>query len=116
MHELGSALLVRPPSLGATLERMVRAGWVCRRSDPEDRRSRLISLSPAGRELVRHGLRDHAAWVSEVMDGLGDAERAQLLTLLRKLGRHLRVLDEDLRASREPGRTPPGGRLQRKKT
>jgi DNA-binding MarR family transcriptional regulator len=96
MHELGAVLLVQPPSLSATLGRMEKAGWVRRRRDPRDKRSCLIALSPAGRELVEHGLRDHERWVSRVMGGLGSAEQAQLLALLAKLGGHLGGLVEGL--------------------
>src|SRR5690348_6152602 len=50
MRELSDALLVQPPSLSATLDRMVRAGLVVRKEDPEDQRSRRIAMTEAARE------------------------------------------------------------------
>lgn len=115
MHELGAVLLVQPPSLSATLDRMERAGWVRRRSDPRDKRSRLVALSPAGRDLVELGLRDHAQWVARVMGGLEQAEQAQLLALLAKLSTHMGGLVQDLRARGERAAMPARRRRQRTK-
>lgn len=110
MHELSSVLLVQPPSLSATLDRMVRAGWVRRRRNPEDRRSRLVAMSPAGRDLLRLGLQDHHSWVKRVMGGLEEAEQAQLLALLVKLSAHLGALVGELPARKQIGRTGRRGR------
>lgn len=115
MHELGAALLVQPPSLSATLDRMEKAGWVRRRRDPRDRRSRLITLAPAGRDLVLLGLRDHEPWVARVMGGLDEAEQAQLLSLLAKLGAHMGGLVQGLRSNRQRAAMPAPGRRQRTK-
>jgi DNA-binding MarR family transcriptional regulator len=117
MHELGAVLLVQPPSLSATLDRMERAGWVRRRRDAHDKRSRLIGLSPAGRALLKTGLRDHEQWVARVMGGLEAPEQAQLRALLAKLGGHLGGLVEGLRERERPAAAgaPARGRRQRTK-
>lgn len=49
--ELAERLLVRPPTISNSLERMETAGWIVRRPDPDDRRVSRVYLTDAGREL-----------------------------------------------------------------
>jgi MarR family transcriptional regulator, organic hydroperoxide resistance regulator len=51
--ELAEKLLVKPPTISNSLERMEAAGWIVRRPDPEDRRVSRVYLTNAGRAL--HG-------------------------------------------------------------
>jgi DNA-binding MarR family transcriptional regulator len=49
--ELAEKLLVRPPTISNSLERMEAAGWIERRPDPDDRRISRVYLTEAGRAL-----------------------------------------------------------------
>jgi DNA-binding MarR family transcriptional regulator len=49
--ELAEKLLVRPPTISNSLERMETAGWIVRRPDPDDRRVSRVYLTDAGRAL-----------------------------------------------------------------
>jgi DNA-binding MarR family transcriptional regulator len=49
--ELAERLLVSPPTISNSLERMATAGWIVRRSDPDDRRVSRVYLTDAGRVL-----------------------------------------------------------------
>jgi DNA-binding MarR family transcriptional regulator len=49
--ELAETLLVRPPTISNSLERMETAGWIVRRPDPGDRRVSRVYLTDAGRAL-----------------------------------------------------------------
>jgi DNA-binding MarR family transcriptional regulator len=49
--ELAERLLVTPPTISNSLERMETAGWIVRRPDPDDRRVSRVYLTPAGRAL-----------------------------------------------------------------
>ncbi|MGH7133277.1 MAG: MarR family winged helix-turn-helix transcriptional regulator [Phycisphaerales bacterium] len=92
MVELGDALIVRPPSLSATLDRMARAGLIERRKDPQDQRTRRILLTAAGRSLVARVLIGHHQWIKGVMSGLSSKEHEVLLRLLTRLGEHMKVV------------------------
>mgnify|MGYP003350618194 CR=1 FL=1 len=48
--ELAELLGIEPPSLVRPLEQLVNAGLVSRVPDPEDRRARLIDVTPLGAE------------------------------------------------------------------
>ena len=49
--ELAEKLLVSPPTISNSLERMDAAGWIVRRPDPNDRRVARVYLTDAGRAL-----------------------------------------------------------------
>jgi MarR family transcriptional regulator, organic hydroperoxide resistance regulator len=49
---LAAATATRPTTLTSVLDRLVRRGYVARDVDPADRRSFLISLTPAGQQAA----------------------------------------------------------------
>ncbi len=92
MHELGEALLVHPPSLSATLDRMERDGLVRRRADPDDHRTRRVGLTPAGRALLADAQTSHNLWIRAVMGGISHQKLRQLTRLLSDLTTHMEHL------------------------
>ena len=50
--DLADALDIRQPSLVRTLDGLQASGFVARAAHPGDRRSNIITLTPAGRDLV----------------------------------------------------------------
>lgn len=97
MHELGQSLLVQPPSLSATLDRMERVGLVSRRADPVDQRTRRIGLTAAGRRLLEEAMASHHVWMRNMMSGLSAPELDRLASLLTRLGSHMLELAESPR-------------------
>lgn len=85
--QLGQALDVSPPNLAVTLDRMVERGWVERVRSTEDRRSQIIVLTRAGRQLVDKAEKIAATMENDTLSVLSPAERALLLELLLKVGR-----------------------------
>lgn len=106
MSELGAELLVQPPSLSATIDRMVRMGLVFRRDDADDLRSRRVGLTPAGRARLRTAQDDHEAWVRTMLAGLTGPQQARLEALLTRLAAHLTT-------HLEPDASPRRARSQR---
>jgi DNA-binding MarR family transcriptional regulator len=83
--DLASQLDIVPRSATTNVDALEAAGVVERRPDPQDRRSVLVDVTPAGRELLArmHQARRESA---EAMFGkLGPEERVQLLALLTAL-------------------------------
>jgi len=87
--ELGSLVLVRPPSISGVVDRLERVGWVEKLPSAGDQRSRHVRLTEAGRARVRRVLEDHAEWVASLAAGLAKVEQARLLHLLHKLNARL---------------------------
>lgn len=70
---------------GAVIARLEAKGWLRREPDPQDKRRKLIALTPEGSEAARRlGPIVQASQV-RIVDSLLPTEREQLVALLRKL-------------------------------
>ena len=82
---LATATATRPTTLTSVLDRLARRGYVMREVDPADRRSFLISLTPAGQRAAA----TVSAAVSELeraaLAGVSPAQRAGFLAVVDAL-------------------------------
>lgn len=82
---LADATATRPTTLTSVLDRLARRGHVVREVDPADRRSFLISLTPAGQQAAA----TVSAAVSELeqaaLAGVGPAQRAGFFAVVDAL-------------------------------
>lgn len=78
--------MVKPSGLSHRLARLERAGFISRTVDPEDRRSWLIRITPAGRRIADQGIDIIAAAHNELMRDLSATDRRTLGRLLTTLG------------------------------
>ncbi len=69
---------VSAPSMTRTVASLVDLGYVERADDPEDRRQVILSLTEAGRQLVRDTRRRRDQWLAVRLERLDDDERALL--------------------------------------
>jgi DNA-binding MarR family transcriptional regulator len=79
---IGSRLMVHPTSVTNAIDRLVAAGYVRRRPNPEDGRGVLAGITDDGRAIVEKA----TSALTELDFGLGDlpeAERAELFDILR---------------------------------
>ena len=83
--ELYRWLMISSGGLTARLGRLEKAGYVGRSPDPEDARSMLVHLTPAGKDVVERAVREDMAFEASVLDALDPDEIAALESLLRKL-------------------------------
>jgi len=75
-------------SMTTAVDRLEGRGLVKREIAPEDRRSRVVSLTAPGRELIERVFAQHAADMEQMADVLTAAERETLTRLLKKIGTH----------------------------
>ncbi len=92
LTDLSDRLLIRPPSVTGAVDRLERAGMVLRDHATVDQRSKLVGLTPKGRQLIQRILSVHAQQVARVLGGLSKKEQAEFHRLLRRLGQHLEGL------------------------
>jgi DNA-binding MarR family transcriptional regulator len=76
--ELAGRERVQRPTITRVVGRLEELGLVARAADPADRRSALISVTPAGRELLAAARTRKDAFLSERLDALAPADRATL--------------------------------------
>jgi DNA-binding MarR family transcriptional regulator len=81
---IGSRLMVHPTSVTNAIDRLVAAGYVRRRPNPDDGRGVLAGITDAGRAVVTTA----TAALTDLDFGLGDlpeAEREALFDILRRV-------------------------------
>ena len=76
---LATATATRPSTLTSLLDRLIRRGYIARELDPADRRSFLISLTPAGRAGAEHA----AAAIADL-----ERQAPATVTLAQRAGFH----------------------------
>jgi DNA-binding MarR family transcriptional regulator len=82
--DIADRLGLSPPTISVGIRRLVKGGWLERRKDPNDGRSKLIYLTPKGNDLMRR-LRMHQTKIFDVfLSALDLNEQDLLLGLLEK--------------------------------
>jgi DNA-binding MarR family transcriptional regulator len=82
---LAEALRVKPPNLAVLLAAMEADGLVRRAEDSLNRRANLLRLTPAGRALLKRAKAQEALVEGSLGAGMDAAERAALLSALRRI-------------------------------
>ena len=88
--------MVKPSGLSHRLARLERAGFISRSIDPDDRRSALIRITPAGRRIADRGIEIIADAHNQMISGMNATDR-------RTFNRLLTTLVEDIDADVEVG-------------
>jgi DNA-binding MarR family transcriptional regulator len=83
--EIAERVLVASATMTATLDLQERRGWVRRLPNPADRRSVLVEITDAGREVADRVLPGIHSIEKSVMSVLTARERGQLLAMLDKV-------------------------------
>ena len=86
LSQLAGRLSCVKSNITQLVDRLEAEGLVARKPDPADRRTRLATLTTAGRKAVREGLRVMEAAERGVLDRLTHDEAHQLHALLGKMG------------------------------
>jgi len=84
--EIQSKVPLALGSMTAAVDRLEKKGLILRTPSPEDRRAKVLKLSPKGRAVVEAAFRRHAADLETVMAVLDQREKRQLHGLLKKVG------------------------------
>jgi DNA-binding MarR family transcriptional regulator len=93
LGEVSKRMMVSAGNVTSLVERMVRAGYVERRTSPNDRRSQLIRLTRDGRQVFGVMAAAHQEWVAELLGDLRDRDIAVAMDELAKVKRSVtRVL------------------------
>ena len=71
--------------VGRLVDELEELGYVVRRPDPSDRRAKLITLTPRGRECISAGLATIDGLEERISSVLGERGHRQLRTMLTKL-------------------------------
>ena len=115
--DLVEQTMVTSGAVTKRLDRLEGAGLVERRVSGDDRRSRIVALTPAGLELTDRVVPEHLANEARLLEPLTAAERVTLARLLGKLGASLAcdalparaVTSQTITGTGAPPGRPPDG-------
>jgi len=79
-------------SISVAVDRLCRKGLVSRNKGTEDRRIRIVALTPSGKSIIVPFFREHAAAIREVFAVVSSADLEQLESSLRLVGRRAETL------------------------
>ncbi len=102
VNTIGAKINLTSGSISVAVDRLEERGLVERRSDPDDRRTRVVHLTAHGRKLIEEAFASHAAAMETATSALTGEERRQALALLRKLGLGAAAITKHGRISPEP--------------
>ena len=88
VNTLGAKIRLTSGSITALVDRLEKKGLLERRIDKDDRRTRMVHLTPAGHKLISCAFADHEQAMASATSGLTAEERNQAAELLKKLGLH----------------------------
>jgi MarR family 2-MHQ and catechol resistance regulon transcriptional repressor len=87
VNTIGPRVYLTPGSISTAVDRLVVRGLVSRVESPEDRRIRVVSLTPKGERLIAPIFRKHAAEIRKAFADASPKELRALETILKKIGR-----------------------------
>lgn len=82
-------LEIEPITLTRIVDRLEEAGWVERRSDPGDRRARILHLTDKSRGIVTRLRATVETLFEDMLGGFDAGERAAFASLLERIGANL---------------------------
>lgn len=83
MSDLSSFLLVSNGNVTGIVEWLVSEGLVTRARRNGDRRTSMVSLTPAGVALFERMAAAHEGWIGELLGGVSDEEARSLAAMLK---------------------------------
>src|SRR5271165_4699658 len=92
VNTIGRQVMLTSGSISTAIDRLEEKRFVLRQACPDDRRVTYVTLTTAGRTLIRRIFKVHANRLEVLFEPLSSAERSTLATLLKQLGKHAESL------------------------
>jgi MarR family 2-MHQ and catechol resistance regulon transcriptional repressor len=94
VNTIGPIVDLTPGSISIAVDRLVAKGLVSRVESAEDRRVRMVALTPRGKDLIVPAFRKHAAQMKGVFSELSQEELQGFELALKKVGKRAAALME----------------------
>ena len=92
VNTIGPIVDLTPGSISVAVERLVAKGLVSRVESAEDRRVRIVALTPRGKDLIAGAFRKHSLQMNSVFSELSPEELRALEEALKKAGKRATAL------------------------
>jgi MarR family transcriptional regulator, 2-MHQ and catechol-resistance regulon repressor len=94
VNTIGPIVDLTPGSISIAVDRLVEKGLVSRVESTEDRRVRIVALTPRGKDLIVAAFRKHSGQMRNVFSELSPEELRGLEAALKKIGKRAAALME----------------------
>lgn len=94
LSKLSTGFDATPAAVSQLVDKLVHAGLLIRTVDPNDRRVKVLDISPAGRALIEQGTAKRYRWLEHLGDALNDEEKHTVKVGLLLLARAAEALDD----------------------
>src|SRR4030088_1419444 len=92
VNAIGPIVDLTPGSISIAVDRLFAKGLVTRVESAEDRRVRIVALTPRGKNLIVSAFRKHSGQMKKVFSDLSSEELRGLETALKKVGKRAAAL------------------------
>ncbi len=94
VNTIGPIVDLTPGSISIAVDRLFAKGLVSRVESAQDRRVRMVALTPLGKDLIVPAFRKHAGQMRRVFSELSPEELHGLEAALKKIGKRAAALME----------------------
>ena len=94
---IGGEMSMTGAGASQMIERLVQQGFVERHEDPEDRRSKRISLTERGERTIRESQAARQLWIADLASRFSDEETGLVLDAMRILTTRMNEIEEPAR-------------------
>ena len=95
VNTIGPMVDLTPGSISIAVDRLVEKGLVSRVESGEDRRVRIVGLTPRGKDLIVSAFQKHSGQMKRVFSELSPEELRGLEVKLKKVGKRAAVLMDE---------------------
>lgn len=88
IQKIGSKVLLSSSSISYVVDRLVQKEMIRRRPCPDDRRITFATLTEKGRAFMEDYFPKHEQVIHNILAGLDDDEKAQVIDHIKALGLH----------------------------
>jgi MarR family 2-MHQ and catechol resistance regulon transcriptional repressor len=93
VNTIGPIVDLTPGSISVAVDRLFAKGLVSRVESREDRRVRIVALTPRGKDLIHSAFRKHSGQIRRVFSELSAEELRCLEAALKKVGKRASALN-----------------------
>ncbi len=104
VNVIGPKVNLTPGSISVAVDRLVAKGLVSRAECTQDRRVRIVTLTPRGKSVITPGFRAHVETLPDVCAGLSRLELRQLEQQLKRVGKQAESLFDQRVAKGQTGK------------
>ncbi len=78
LSEISERFDITAAAASQLVDKLVNAGYLDRAEDPNDRRAKMLTMSPAGADLIKRGLDERYRWMEKLTATLSEQDQEKI--------------------------------------